>query len=351
MDVNLNPSPQIEAEEVIDTLGLKCAASTHTEEVERERARQTGQRPPLTQINEQHERKTTMQIGMIGLGRMGLNMAERIKGAGHQVVGYDLDPDSGRDVDSLEALVGALQAPRAIWVMVPAGKPTEETIGCLYDLLEPGDLVIDGGNTHFTQDMEHAKLLSERGIGLVDVGTSNGIWGKERGYALMAGGSDEDFERILPILEALKPEGENGLVHAGGIGAGHYAKMVHNGIEYGMMQALAEGYAIMQASPLVKNPDQVAASWREGSVIKSWLLDLMVKALQEDPGLEHIAGKADESGEAKWMIQDALKLGVPVPVTTASLYARQGSKISDPITMKVVSALREQFGGHPIAKE
>ena len=292
-----------------------------------------------------------MKIGMIGLGRMGKNMADRLRTGGHQVVGYDIAPDSGRDVDSLQALVRALDAPRVIWVMVPAGKPIESTLDQLGELMERGDLVVDGGNTRFTQDQEHAQALAAKGIGLVDVGTSNGIWGKEKGYALMVGGSDQDVARIQPILDTLKPEGDYGLVHAGGTGAGHYAKMVHNGIEYGMMQALAEGYAVLEASDLIKEPGEVVESWRKGSVIQSWLLDLLAQALKEDPHLSGIAGKADETGETKWMIADALELGVPTPAITSALYARQSSKIEDPMTMKVVSALRSAFGGHPIVRE
>lgn len=292
-----------------------------------------------------------MQIGMIGLGRMGNNMAERLRSGGHKVVGYDISPDSNRDVDSLQALVDALEAPRVIWVMVPAGKPLDSTITQLSNLLGNGDLIIDGGNTRFTEDQEHAKTLSAKGIGLVDVGTSNGIWGRENGYALMVGGSDEDVARIQPILHTLKPEGDFGLVHAGGTGAGHYAKMVHNGIEYGMMQALAEGYAVLEASDFIKDADDVVQSWRKGSVIQSWLLDLLSNALHKDPHLSHIAGKADETGETKWMIGDALELGIPTPAITAALYARQSSQIQDPATMKVVSALRNEFGGHSIAKD
>lgn len=292
-----------------------------------------------------------MKIGMIGLGRMGGNMAARLRDGGHVVVGYDQSPQSGRDVDSLPALVEALEPPRTVWVMVPAGRPTDDTIDQLGSLLEQGDLVIDGGNTRYREDQRHAKELAERGIGFVDVGTSGGVWGRERGYALMAGGSDADFDRIKPILETLKTAGDSGLVHAGPVGAGHYVKMIHNGIEYGMMQALGEGYAMMHASELVDNPRDVCDSWREGSVVRSWLLDLLVRALDEDQDLEHVVGKAEETGEARWMVQDGLDMGVPLPVTAASLFARQNSQIDDPMTMKVVAALRNQFGGHAVVKE
>ncbi|MCH4208828.1 phosphogluconate dehydrogenase (NAD(+)-dependent, decarboxylating) [Bifidobacterium sp.] len=291
-----------------------------------------------------------MKIGMIGLGRMGGNMATRLRNGGHEVVGYDMSADSGRDVDSLEALVGALGAPRVVWVMVPAGTPTDSTVDRLSRLLEPGDLVVDGGNTRYREDQRHAKELEQHGIHFMDVGTSGGVWGVTEGYALMAGGSDEDYEHIKPIFEALKPQGDSGLVHAGPVGAGHYVKMIHNGIEYGMMQALGEGYAMLDASDLVDNPRDVCDSWREGTVVRSWLLDLLVRALDADKDLEHIAGRAQETGEAKWMIEDGLNMGVPLPVTAASLFARQNSQLDDPMTMKVVAALRNQFGGHAVDK-
>lgn len=287
-----------------------------------------------------------MKLGMIGLGRMGGNMATSIRQAGHTVVGYDRSSESSRDVDSLEMLVRALDVPRAIWIMVPAGPATDSCITALAGMLEPGDLIIDGGNTHFTDDIEHASALESQGIHFMDVGVSGGVWGLERGYALMAGGSAEDFERILPILKALKPKGDYGLVLAGPVGAGHYAKMVHNGIEYGMMQALGEGYATMTHSDLIDDPGSVIASWREGSVVQSWLLDLLSRALLNDPHLDAMPPVADESGEARWMVEAALELGVPVPATAAALCARQTSRGGGDDTLKVISALRGQFGGH-----
>ncbi|MFT8639332.1 phosphogluconate dehydrogenase (NAD(+)-dependent, decarboxylating) [Bifidobacterium sp.] len=287
-----------------------------------------------------------MQIGMIGLGRMGGNMASRLKEDGHSIVGFDRAAQSGRDVDSLEALVGALSAPRTIWVMLPAGAPTDLTIKALSSLLDNGDVIIDGGNTHYSDDIRHAKELEPFGIHFMDVGVSGGVWGKERGYALMVGGSKEDYRHCLPIYESLKPSGEDGLVLAGGVGAGHFAKMVHNGIEYAMMQGLGEGYATMKHSGLIENPGEVVASWRHGTVIESWLLDLLARALEKDPGLESMPPVADESGEARWMAQVALELGVPVPATAAALFARQSSRGGSDDALKVVSALRAQFGGH-----
>ena len=287
-----------------------------------------------------------MKIGMIGLGRMGGNMATRLRNHGITVVGYDVSPQSSRDVSSIRELVEQLEAPRVVWVMVPAGKPTDDTIDELKTLLDDGDLVVDGGNTKYVDDARHAQELAERGIHFVDVGVSGGVWGVERGYALMAGGSPEDYERVLPYLEALKPEGENGLVHAGPVGGGHFAKMVHNGIEYGMMQAMGEGFDTMMHSDLVDNPAEVMASWRDGSVVASWLLDLFTNAAKEDPTLHDMPAVADESGEARWMVEAALELGVPVPATVAALYARQVSRGAGSDTLRVVSALRNQFGGH-----
>ncbi|MFT8330706.1 phosphogluconate dehydrogenase (NAD(+)-dependent, decarboxylating) [Bifidobacterium psychraerophilum] len=287
-----------------------------------------------------------MQLGMIGLGRMGGNMASRIREAGHSIVGFDRAPDSGRDVASLEDLVSALAAPRVIWVMLPAGAPTDSTITALASLLAPGDLVIDGGNTRFIDDKTHAEELGARGVHFLEVGVSGGVWGPKNGYALMAGGEQEDFDRALPIFEALKPAGEAGLVLAGPVGAGHFSKMVHNGIEYGMMQALGEGYATLKHSELIGNPSEVIASWRAGSVVQSWLLDLLTIALEQDPDLDSMPPVANESGEARWMVEVALELGVPVPATTAALFARQTSRGGSDDALKVVSALRGQFGGH-----
>jgi len=298
-----------------------------------------------------------VQLGLIGLGKMGGNMATRLRRAGHEVVGFDHHPEK-RDVDSLEALVGALSAPRAVWVMVPAGEPTRATIRELRDLLEEGDVVIDGGNSKFTDDKVNADLLAERGIGYLDCGVSGGVWGLANGYALMVGGSADDVAKVQPVFDALRPpeptdeSGEPipgaGFVHAGPVGAGHYAKMVHNGIEYALMQAYGEGYELLAAVDLVEDVPGVIASWTQGTVIRSWLLDLLVRALQEDPGLERIRGYANDSGEGRWTVMEAIDNAVPMPTIAASLFARFSSRQEDSPTMKAVAALRNQFGGHAV---
>ncbi len=288
-----------------------------------------------------------MQIGMIGLGRMGGNMAERLRRAGHDVVGYDRDPKLS-DVASLEELTDRLAAPRAVWVMVPAGEVTRQTIAELRGMLEPGDLVIDGGNSHYTDDRDNARLLGTAKIGFADAGVSGGVWGLENGYGLMVGGEDADVARLMPIFEALKPAGGAGFVHAGKVGAGHFAKMVHNGIEYGIMQAYAEGYELLAASDVVTDVPGAFRSWREGTVIRSWLLDLLCRALEEDPGLAKIRGVAQDSGEGRWTVQAAIDHAVPMPVISAALFARFASRQDDSPAMKVVAALRNQFGGHAV---
>jgi 6-phosphogluconate dehydrogenase len=279
---------------------------------------------------------------------MGGNMAQRIRNAGHTVVGFDRSPDSARDVASLEELVEKLAAPRAVWVMVPAGGPTDATVKALSELLSEGDLIIDGGNSKYTDDQRHADELSKMGINFVDCGVSGGVWGLQNGYALMCGGDADNVAKVKPIFDALKPEGEFGYVHAGGVGAGHFTKMVHNGIEYGIMQSYAEGYELMAASPIVENVTETMNSWREGTVIRSWLLDLAVKALEEDPGLSKIRGYAQDSGEGRWTIEAAIDNAVPLPSITASLFARFSSRQDDSPTMKMVAALRNQFGGHAV---
>lgn len=288
-----------------------------------------------------------MQIGMVGLGKMGGNMAERLRRGGHDVVGYDRDP-SVSDVGSLKELVDRLEAPRVVWVMVPAGVPTQDTIDVLGDLLSEGDLVVDGGNSHYVDDQKHAGELATKRIGFVDCGVSGGVWGLQNGYALMAGGTDEHIQQVMPIFQTLKPEGEDGFVHAGEVGAGHFAKMVHNGIEYGMMQAFAEGWELLEASDIVKDVTGSFSSWRTGTVIRSWLLDLLVRALKEDPELSQLKGYAQDSGEGRWTVQAAVDHAVPLPVITAALYARFASRQDDSPAMKVVAALRNQFGGHAV---
>ena len=289
-------------------------------------------------------------LGMIGLGRMGGNMAERLRRGGHTVVGYDRAPGT-RDVDSLEALVAALPTPKLVWVMVPAGDPTYQTIETLSGLLSEGDVIVDGGNSRYTDDQKHAEALVGKGIGFVDAGVSGGIWGLTEGYALMVGGEKHDVAKVQPFFDTLKPEGDSGFVHAGAVGAGHFAKMVHNGIEYGLMQAYAEGWELMEATPLVTDVPAVVASWQKGTVIRSWLLDLMVRALDEDPHLEQLRGYADDSGEGRWTVQAGVDHAVPTPVITAALYARFASRQDDSPAMKVVAALRNQFGGHAVTKE
>ncbi|MEU8204288.1 phosphogluconate dehydrogenase (NAD(+)-dependent, decarboxylating) [Streptosporangium sp. NPDC049046] len=291
-----------------------------------------------------------MQIGMVGLGKMGGNMAERLRRGGHDVVGYDRDPEVS-DVADLEELVERLQAPRTVWVMVPSGEPTRATVRALGDLLSPGDILVDGGNSHYVDDQKHGAELSAKGIGFVDCGVSGGVWGLQNGYALMVGGDKAEVERVMPIFETLKPEGDDGFVHAGTVGAGHFAKMVHNGIEYGMMQAFAEGWELLQASDIVTDAAGSFKSWRQGTVIRSWLLDLMVRALEEDPTLAELEGYAQDSGEGRWAVQAAVELAVPLPVITAALYARFASRQDDSPAMKVVAALRNQFGGHAVTSK
>src|SRR3954454_22339950 len=287
-------------------------------------------------------------LGMIGLGRMGGNMAERLRRGGHTVIGYDRARDSARDVDSLEALAAKLPKPRLVWVMVPAGPPTYETIEALSGLLEAGDVVIDGGNSRYTDDIRHAEDLAERGIGFVDCGVSGGVWGITEGYALMCGGESEHVERLMPIFDALKPPGETGFVHAGTVGAGHFSKMVHNGIEYGLMQAYAEGWELLETTELVTDVREVFRSWQTGTVIRSWLLDLAVRALDDDEHLEQLRGFAQDSGEGRWTVQAAIDHAVPLPVITAALFARFASRQDDSPAMKMIAALRNQFGGPPV---
>jgi 6-phosphogluconate dehydrogenase len=289
-----------------------------------------------------------VELGMIGLGRMGGNMVERLRKAGHTVVGFDRSPQSKRDADSLEALVTALPTPRAVWVMVPAGPATYETVDALSELLEPGDVIVDGGNSRYTDDIRHAEDLAKKGIGFVDCGVSGGVWGLTEGYALMCGGETEHVEKLMPIFEALKPAGESGFVHAGKVGAGHFAKMVHNGIEYGLMQAYAEGWELLETTELVTDVREVFRSWQTGTVIRSWLLDLAVRALDDDEHLHELRGFAQDSGEGRWTVQAAVDHAVPLPVITAALFARFASRQDDSPAMKMIAALRNQFGGHPV---
>ena len=280
---------------------------------------------------------------------MGGNMRERLRRRDVTVTGYDRDADLS-DVASVEALVADLPSPRVVWVMVPSGEPTRATIDQLSELLSEGDVVVDGGNSRWSDDEQHAKLLSEKGIGYIDCGVSGGVWGLDDGYALMCGGDAADVAKVQPAFDALRPEGDEGIgfVHAGPTGAGHFSKMVHNGIEYGMMQAYAEGYELLTKADMVENVTDVMESWRTGTVVRSWLLDLMVQALREDPGLESIAGWADDSGEGRWTVEAAIDHAVPMPAIASALFARFASRQDDPPAMKAVAAMRNQFGGHAV---
>ena len=292
-----------------------------------------------------------MQLGLVGLGKMGFNMRERLREGGHEVIGFDPRPEVS-DVPTLGALAEALDAPRVVWVMVPSGSITDETITSLAEVLSPGDLVIDGGNSRYTEDGPHEKLLGDKGIAFIDAGVSGGIWGLTEGDGLMVGGSKEDGARVRPIFDTLRPPGElaDGFVHAGPVGAGHYAKMVHNGIEYGLMMAYAEGYELLAAEELIDDTQAVIQAWTNGTVVRSWLQQLLAKALKEDPKFTDITGYTEDSGEGRWTVEEAISHRVPMPVIAASLFARFASRQEDSPTMKAVSALRNQFGGHAVQR-
>ena len=291
-----------------------------------------------------------MKIGLVGLGKMGANMRERLRGAGVEVVGYDQNP-AVTDVPSLDAMVEALPAgERNVWVMVPSGEVTDAVIQQLAGLLTAGDLVVDGGNSYYQDDQPHADVLAEHGIGFVDAGVSGGVWGLANGYGLMVGGDKAAVDRLMPVFDALRPEGprEEGFVHAGKVGAGHFAKMVHNGVEYGLMQAYAEGYELLAAKDLVDDVEGTLKAWTRGTVVRSWLLDLLVQALERDPGLAAIDDWVEDSGEGRWTVDEAIDLAVPAPVISASLFARFASRQQESPALKAVAALRQQFGGHAV---
>ena len=292
-----------------------------------------------------------MHIGLVGLGKMGGNMRTRLRNKGIEVTGYSRNPDVA-DVTSIEEMVKGLPSPKTVWIMVPHGKPTDDVIDEVSKYLEPGDLIIEGGNSRFSDDIRHATELATKGIGYLDCGVYGGVWGLQNGYGLMVGGDVALVEKAMPIFDALRPEGERaeGFVHVGDVGAGHYAKMVHNGIEYAMMQAFAEGYELLEKKEIIKDVHGTFAAWQKGTVVRSWLLDLLVKALEEDPGLSQIKGYVEDSGEGRWTVEEAIANSVPMPAITAALFARFTSRQDDSPAMKAVSALRNQFGGHAVKK-
>ncbi len=297
-----------------------------------------------------------MEIGFIGLGKMGMNMVTRLQRDRHRVVVYDRSADLIKQAEgvgciaasSLAELVGQLKAPRAVWVMVPSGAATEETVQTVAALLQPGDTVIDGGNTRFHDDVRRAGDLKKKQIHYVDAGTSGGIWGLKIGYCLMVGGDEAPVKHLAPIFTTLAPE--QGWSHVGGVGAGHYVKMVHNGIEYSMMQGYAEGFELMAKSDYKLNLAKIADLWMHGSVVRSWLLELAAGALKEDPRLEQLKGYVQDSGEGRWMIADAIEKDVPVPTLTTALFTRFRSRQSESFAEKMLAALRNAFGGHAVRR-
>ena len=297
-----------------------------------------------------------MQLGFVGLGKMGLNMVTRLERGGHEVVAFDRSTEAiakaqavkASGAGSLEDLVKALEAPRHVWVMVPAGDPTESTIDALSKLLSPDDVIIDGGNTNFHDDMRRAKTLAGKNLHYVDAGTSGGIWGLTEGYCLMVGGEPDICKRLEPIFLTLAPK--DGYLYVGTHGAGHYVKMVHNAIEYGMMQAYAEGFELMHASPYKPDLGRIAELWDHGSVVRSWLLQLAARALAENPDLSGLKGDVEDSGEGRWTLQEGIEHGVPLPALAAAVYTRFRSRQDDPFADRLLAALRHQFGGHAVTK-
>ena len=300
-----------------------------------------------------------MELGMIGLGRMGGNMAQRLVAGGHRVVTYDRDSDAvtashdfgGEGATSLEDVISRLAAPRAIWIMVPAGEPTENTLDELAELLSPGDAVLDGGNANYKDSMRRGKKLAARGLDFIDVGTSGGIWGLTEGYSLMVGGEEAAVKRMEPIFHTLAPTPDKGYSRVGPSGAGHFTKMVHNGVEYGLMQAYAEGFEMLAAKEEFNlDLPAIADTWRYGSGARSWLLDMAANALKEDPALESLDSYVDDSGEGRWTVEESVELAVPIPVITLSLQARFRSRQKQPFGGRLLAALRNQFGGHAVRK-
>jgi 6-phosphogluconate dehydrogenase len=297
-----------------------------------------------------------MELGFVGLGRMGGNMVTRLVRDGHRVVAYDRSPDAAslarangaEAAAALADLPGALRPPRAVWVMVPAGEPTESTVQALGGLLERGDTIVDGGNTRWKDDVRRAAALSARGVHYVDAGTSGGIWGLRNGYCLMIGGEPEPVRRLAPIFTTLAPP--DGWLHVGGSGAGHYVKMIHNGIEYALMQGYAEGFELMSESEYRLDLPAIARLWNQGSVVRSWLLELAADALAADPRLDELKAWVEDSGEGRWTVEDALEKAVPAPTITAALFARFRSRRANSFADRLLAALRNQFGGHAVRR-
>ena len=302
-----------------------------------------------------------MELALIGLGKMGANLARRLARAGHRVVGYDHAQEVTRTLAaegvltpafSLPEVVHLLMPPRAVWVMVPAGDPTEQVVDELAGLLEKGDVLLDGGNTYYKDDLRRAGKLEASGLGYLDVGTSGGVWGLTEGFSLMVGGDSSVVEKLRPVFEALAPAPDRGWGRVGPVGSGHFVKMVHNGIEYGLMQAYAEGFEILHAKKeFGLDLEQVSQIWRYGSVVRSWLLDLAAQALAADPELSHLKGWVEDSGEGRWTVAEALDLDVPAPVITLALQARLASRQGESFAAKLLAALRHQFGGHAVRTE
>jgi 6-phosphogluconate dehydrogenase len=297
-----------------------------------------------------------MELGFIGLGKMGMNMVTRLRRDQHRVVVFDRSADLVKQAEgqgcvpstSLADLVGKLSAPRAVWIMVPSGAPTEDTVHAVAELLKPGDMIVDGGNTRFHDDVRRAAALQKKGIHYVDAGTSGGIWGLTVGYCLMVGGETKAVQHLAPVFTTLAPE--NGWAHVGAVGAGHYVKMVHNGIEYSMMQGYAEGFELMSKSEYKLDLARIADLWMHGSVVRSWLLELAAGALKEDQKLEKLKGYVQDSGEGRWMIADAIEKDVPVPTLTTALFTRFRSRQDESFAEKMLAALRNAFGGHAVRR-
>lgn len=297
-----------------------------------------------------------MRIGMVGLGRMGANMTKRLLRAGHEVVAYARSPESvaaavaegATGASSLEEVAEKLTPRRAVWLMIPAGDPTEEATSRLGELLDPGDMVIDGGNSRFTDSIRRAEMLAAKDISFLDSGTSGGIWGLDNGYCLMVGGDEEAVAHLGPIFESLAPE--NGFAHVGPAGAGHFTKMVHNGIEYALMQAYGEGFELLESSEFDLDVHQIASVWNHGSVVRSWLLELAARAFEDDPNLADIAPYIEDSGEGRWTLEHAINNAVPVPTIATALFARFASRQDASFAGKVIAALRKEFGGHAVRK-